>query len=93
MRSQYNKAAERLWEKLEFRKDSLDATVVDTKQPFLFGQLAKANPEVEKYVLEVGEEFNYTLSEHQCFWAVCMLIKADMSSYNNEHGTHLIPRK
>lgn len=75
MIDKYNLTAERLWEKLEFHRDKIDTTCVDFNEPFLIDQLIKRNGFVSYLIREVENEFNYSMSESQCSWAVNKFMK------------------
>ena len=96
-RDLYNATSERLWEKIEFHRDKFDPKSVNWKKPFPADQI-KPNKFFMELVAEVGEEFNYQMSEFQCSWAVNQAFHSDipaeemMDSYNEHNGTDLKPR-
>ena len=90
----YNKAAERLWEKVEFGREGFNMDCLDDKLVFPWDQFCKANPNARKLATEVNSELNYELSEAQCSWAVMMSYrKIDMDKYNADNSTSLRPRQ
>lgn len=90
----YDTAAERLWEKIEFRREGFDMDCVDDRVAFPWDQFSRANPTAEVLAAEVNSELNYELSEAQCSWAVNMAVKnVNMDTYNSNESTALTPRE
>lgn len=95
MTNLYNKTSERLWEKLEYHKNKIDASCVNFKEPFPIDQLVEKNPMITTLIHEVQDEYKYEMSEFQCSWAVVQFIKGGldmMQKYNKNNNTSLIPR-
>jgi len=91
----YNKAVERLWEKLEYYRGIIDISCVDFKKPFPIDQLVEGNPFVQKLIDQVGKEYKYKMSEHQCSCAVNQFIKGGlklMKTYSKKSKLNLKPR-
>jgi hypothetical protein len=89
----YNKASERLWEKLEFYRDKINSSTIDVANPLpLWDQFVKANPEAEKWANEVEKELDYSMLKFQQSFAVVKFLVADMEKYNRTNGTSLKPR-
>ena len=93
MSENYNKAAERLLEKLLFHKDKLNFDCINLKKPFPVDQLTKEYPQIMDWVQEVQDEFRYEMSEFQCSWAVCFVkTNASLEEYNKKNNLSLQPR-
>lgn len=82
--------------KLEFHRDKIDTTCVDFNEPFPTDQLINGNKFVSKLIKEVQDEYEYSMSEFQCSWAVNQFLRGglvSMSDYNKKQNTYLKPRK
>ncbi len=90
----YNLAAERLWEKIEFRWGELKIGCLDDLEASPWDKFCKFNPMVKKLAEEVESELNYELSEFQCSWAVKKFYNnANMRIYNRGNFTSLKPKE
>ena len=89
----FNRGAERLWEKIEYRRNEFNMDCLDDQSIFPWDTFCKANPNARKLADEVNSELDYELSEFQCSWAVMMAYrKMDMDKYNELNSTSLRPR-
>lgn len=92
----YNETCERLWEKLQFYREEFKHITKKDLHGFLADSLAEQWPKFNELVLEVEEEFSYSMSEFQCSWAVNQYVDGGlriMEEYNKAQGTNLKPRK
>ena len=92
MSENYNRSAERLWEKLAYYRNEFDLNCVDLKKPFPLDQFSARNPKILDLMKEVEQEFGYELSERQCSWAVVRLLHTDMQEYNKINNLNLQAR-
>jgi hypothetical protein len=88
----YNRAAERLWEKIEAHRGDYDIAMA-WREKFPWDAFCTRNPSARELANEVRQELNYELSETQCSWAVVMALRNEnMEDYNKRNGTSLMPR-
>lgn len=93
MTENYDRVAERLWEKLEYHRASLIKDCVDFTLPFPFDQFARRNPMVHDLVDEVQCEFDYEMSEFQGSWAVNAFLRWSMEDYYQKTGRRVYKRE
>lgn len=90
---QYNRAAERLWEKLEAHRGKYQMICLRPGDFAPWDKFCERNPEARGLAAEVNKEMNYELSEYQCSWAVVRAYSnTSMDDYNRENKTSLRPR-
>lgn len=92
MKDRYDQTRERLLEKLVSHSDEFDLKSVNFSMPFPYDQFVKANPMARDLVKEVEDEFDYEMSEHQCSWAVVVLIRRMTSDKGSRTHTWEIER-
>ncbi|MBC8495904.1 hypothetical protein H8D36_07140 [archaeon] len=95
METLYQRTAERLWEKLEAHKESLDFSCFDGLDKIPFPQadvFAESNPLLRILVKEVETQFEYGMCVTQCSWAVLKAYTGNMDRYNRDMSTCLQAR-
>lgn len=92
----YRKAAERLWEKLEYHRDEFDLENILSKDGLPADVFASKNKLFYKLLNEVNNEFDADMTVFQCSWAVVQMIDGGyemMKKYNEHNDRNLKPRR
>jgi hypothetical protein len=88
----FEKAAERLWEKLEFWTDDISLEEYDPVEDKFTGtwdRVASKNDILDFLVEEVEEEYSTELTQLQKDWAIYMFLYRSMAVYNEEFEKEL----